>query len=36
MKMENDVMSEMDGVVKRVFIEPGDVVSTDQVLIEFE
>lgn len=36
MKMENDVMSEMDGVVKRVFIEPGDVISTDQVLIEFE
>ena len=36
MKMENDVMAEADGVVKRVFIAPDDVVSTDQVLIEFE
>jgi len=36
MKMENDVMAETDGVVKRVFIAPDDVVSTDQVLIEFE
>lgn len=36
MKMENDVMAEADGVVKRIFIAPGDVVSTDEVLIEFE
>ncbi len=36
MKMENDVLAEQDGKVKRVFIEPGDVVGTDQVLIEFE
>lgn len=36
MKMENDVNSEIDGVVKRVFVTPDEVVNTDQVLIEFE
>lgn len=36
MKMENDVNSELDGVVKRIFVAPDDVVNTDQVMIEFE
>ena len=36
MKMENDVTAERDGVVKRVFVKPDDVVGTDAVLIEFE
>lgn len=36
MKMENDVAAERDGVVKRVFVKPDDVVGTDAVLIEFE
>lgn len=36
MKMENDVAAERDGVVKRVFVKPNDVVGTDAVLIEFE
>lgn len=36
MKMENDVMAEKDAVIKRVFMQPNDVVSTDDVLIEFE
>ena len=34
--MENDVAAERDGVVKRVFVKPDDVVGTDAVLIEFE
>ncbi len=36
MKMENDVAAERDGVVKRIFVKPDDVVGTDAVLIEFE
>lgn len=36
MKMENDVTSDKDAKVKRVFVKPDDVVATDQVLIEFE
>lgn len=36
MKMENDVTSEIEGVVKRVFVAEGDVVNTDQVMVEFE
>lgn len=36
MKMENDVTAEKDATVKRVFVKPDEVVSTDAVLIEFE
>lgn len=36
MKMENDVTAEKDGMVKRVFVKPDEVVGTDAVLIEFE
>lgn len=36
MKMENDVTAERDGVVKRLFVKPDDVVGTDAVLVEFE
>ena len=36
MKMENDVASEIDGTIKRIFVAPGDVVNTDQVMVEFE
>ena len=36
MKMENDLASEMSGKVKRVLVGEGDVMSTDQPLIEFE
>ncbi|MBD5233815.1 MAG: carboxylase [Bacteroidales bacterium] len=36
MKMENDVEAEGDATVKRVFVQPGEVVYTDAVLIEFE
>lgn len=36
MKMENDVAAAADGVVKRVFVRPDQVVGTDAVLIEFE
>lgn len=36
MKMENDVNSEIEGTVKRIFVQPDDVVNTDQVMIEFE
>jgi len=34
--MENDVMADREGTVKRVFVKPDDVVGTDAVLIEFE
>ena len=36
MKMENDVTSEINGKVKRIFVKPEDVVGTDDLLIEFE
>lgn len=36
MKMENDVTSENEAVVRQVLVKPGDVVGTDAPLIEFE
>ena len=36
MKMENTVNSEREGVIKRVFVQPGQVVATNAVLVEFE
>lgn len=36
MKMENDISSDRDAVVKRIFVKPDDVVGTDAVLVEFE
>ncbi len=36
MKMENDLESDHAGVVKQVLVKVGDVVGTDQDLIEFE
>lgn len=36
MKMENDVTAPRDGIVKRVFVRPDQIVGTDAVLIEFE
>lgn len=35
MKMENDLASTMGGVVKQVLVNEGDVMATDQPLIEF-
>ena len=36
MKMENIVCAERDGVIKAVHAEPGDRLTADQVIIEFE
>jgi len=36
MKMENDVNSDKEGTVKRIFVKPDEVVGTDAILIEFE
>lgn len=36
MKMENDVEAEADMTIKRVFVQPDDVVGTDANLIEYE
>ena len=36
MKMENDLGSEIDATVKQVLVQTGDVVATNQDLIEFE
>ena len=36
MKMENDVASEIEGTIKRIFVAPGDIVNTDQIMVEFE
>lgn len=36
MKMENDLQSDMEGVVKNILVKEGDTIGTDQPLIEFE
>ena len=36
MKMENDVRSNRDGVVRSVEVKPGEVVSAGTVLVKFE
>ena len=36
MKMENDLASEIGGKVKRILVTDGDVMATDQPIIEFE
>ena len=36
MKMENDLATEIGGKVKRILVGEGDVMATDQPLIEFE
>lgn len=36
MKMRNIIISEIDGVVKKVHIKSGDIVSKNQLLIELE
>ena len=33
MKMENDIQSEVDGVVEEIFVEPGDAVSIGDILM---
>jgi biotin carboxyl carrier protein len=36
MKMENNVLSEKDGVVKVVHVKPGQAVAQSEVLVEIE
>ncbi|MBD5305354.1 MAG: carboxylase [Bacteroides sp.] len=36
MKMENDLACDKGGIVKRVLVAEGDVMATDQPLVEFE
>jgi len=36
MKMENDIQSEVEGVVKEIFVEPGDAVSAGDILMVIE
>lgn len=36
MKMENDLASDMSGKIKRFLVKEGDVISTNQPLVEFE
>ena len=35
MKMENDVLADKDVIIKRVLVNPDDVVNADQPMIEF-
>ena len=35
MKMENILKAEKDCLVKRIVAEPGEILSVDQVIIEF-
>jgi len=35
MKMENVLRAERDGVVKRIFVKPGDSLAVDAVILEF-
>jgi propionyl-CoA carboxylase alpha chain len=35
MKMENVLRAERDGVVKKIFVKPGDSLAVDTVILEF-
>lgn len=35
MKMENNLVSERDGVIAKILVEDGDVMATDQPIIQF-
>lgn len=36
MKMENNVLSEKDGIIKTILVKPGDTVLQNDVLVEIE
>ncbi len=36
MKMENDLATDVEGTIKRFLVKEGDVIATDQPLVEFE
>ena len=36
MKMENDKLADHEGVVKRIIVEPNQIIITNEPLIEFE
>jgi len=36
MKMENNILSEKNGVIKRINVEPGQAVMQDDILLELE
>lgn len=36
MKMENDLATDIEGTIKRFLVKEGDVIATDQPLVEFE
>lgn len=36
MKMENEVTADKDGVIKRIFVAPGQPVAADAILVEYE
>ena len=36
MKMENEIIAEMDGVVKAILVKKGDPVQAGDVLVELE
>jgi len=36
MKMENEIKASIDGTVKKIYCSPGDLVETQNPLIELE
>ncbi len=36
MKMQNEIISQFSGIIKKVHVRPGDLVMKDDVLVEFE
>ena len=36
MKMENEIHAPIDGIVKKIFVKPGDQVNPDDALIRIE
>lgn len=36
MKMENSILAPFNGIIKTIFISPGDVVKQNQALVQFE
>ena len=36
MKMQNEIISQVEGKVKKITVKPGDTVAKDEVLVEIE
>ncbi len=36
MKMENEILSPIEGIIKKIYVKKGDITKKDQLLVEIE